>query len=351
MAIKLVLPILLLIFASTTTINIPTTTKIATGAVSNVGDGFDFIVVIVMENQGINGTYGSQCGANCSYVTSLANTYGIELNYSSVAHPSLANYLTLTSGGNYSYQPFLGDCSPLSVACTLPVQNVVDRIESSGRTWRAYMEDYTGGGCSMTSTQSTYANDHNPFVYYQDIRNNTGRCRNIVWANPNSGSGYLSQPTQLFNDLNSTNPPNFIWLSPNLCNDGHETCTPLNNTVLQSNNYLKQVVPRILDSITFLSVKNNAVLFITWDEGNIGCHVPGQTYPTCIDRVPAILAGKNISPGSRSNQKHSHYSFPATLEAFWNLRPLTRFDSNGNPMTELFITTPTVAGGRRLLEV
>src|SRR5713226_9099547 len=178
---------------------------------SSVFTGFQYIVVIVLENNGLNATYGAQCSGNCTYITQLANNYSLAMNYSSVAHPSLSNYLTMSSGGNYSYQPFLADCSPSTVGCSLTGQNIVDRLEGSGWTWKGYIEDYSGGGCSLSSTSPYYVNNHNPFVYYKDIVNKTARCARIVDANPGS-MGYLSMPTQLFSDLNSPGAPNFMWL-------------------------------------------------------------------------------------------------------------------------------------------
>ena|SRR2546425_2380260 len=58
---------------------------------------FDYMLTIVMENQGINNTYGNHCNGNCTYITQLAKTYGLAQNYSAVGHPSLENYLALTS--------------------------------------------------------------------------------------------------------------------------------------------------------------------------------------------------------------------------------------------------------------
>lgn len=305
--------------------------------------GFDYVVVIVMENNGLNATYGRQCGGDCSYITQLADYYGLALNNSSVAHPSLANYLTLTSAGNYSYQPFLLDCSPTQTGCYVPGVNIVDRVEGSGRTWKAYMEDYPTTGCRIVSSSGYYVNTHNPFLYYQDIRNNTGRCQNIVRANPGS-NGYLALPVQLLNDLHSTAPANFMWLTPNLCNSGHDKCAPLNNEVSQSNQYLSLLVPKILNSILFRT--RNAALFITWDEGT-KCPSPGQTYPKCRDQVTSIWAGPPVTLGSRSNTEHSHYSFLKTVESAWLLSPLTAFDAAAAPMTEFFVPTYSGAAGGR----
>lgn len=326
-------------------------TQPATGA-SPSRISFDHIVVIAMENHGINATYGTRCASNCTYITQLANSYGLAENYSSVAHDSLPNYLTLTSAGNYSYSPYYTDCSPpeSSGNTTCPPINAVnlfDRIEASGRSWRAYMEDYTGGGCSLSGASTltsdrlhTYANNHNPFLYYSDIYTNTTRCSNIVNANPGS-TGYLALPTILLSDLNKTTAPSFMWLTPNLCDDGHSPCNPLNNTVLQTNNYLSLLVPKILNSPVFR--EENSTLFITWDEGD-SCKSPGQTYPTCIDRVSTIWAGPVVKTGYKSNTGYSHYSFPKTLEIAWSLQPLTSFDAAAIPMTE-FLDPPFTHDG------
>lgn len=317
------------------------------------------LVVVVMENKSLNSTYN--CGGNCSYITQLANNYGLAVNYSGVAHKSLPNYLTLTSGGNYSGpmtgNNFSADCSPFNCEVNGTNNNLIDLIERSGRTWKAYMEDYTGG-CKLidtsggirnsTATSGTYYDsNHNPFVYYSDIRANSTRCANVVDANP-SHTGYLALPQQLILDLNSTNPPDFMWLTPNLCDDGHDRCLPLNNTVSQSNKYLASLVPLILGSKTFLLP--NSVLFITWDEGSV-CSSLSQTYPTCRDRVTTIWAGPGARRGYGSSKAYSHYSFVTTLEALWSLSPQLQIPAGITAPTMLefmaiTVIQPQLGGGR-----
>ena len=316
------------------------------------------VVVVVMENKSLNSTYN--CGGNCSYITPLANSYGLVGNYSGVAHKSLPNYLTLTSGGNYSGPTtgnnFSADCSPFNCEVNGTNSNLMDLMEGSGRTWRAYMEDYTGG-CKLTDTSggvrnstatsgTYYDSNHNPFVYYSDIRTNSTRCANLVDANLGH-TGYLALPQQLIVDLNSTNPPDFMWLTPNLCDDGHDRCLPLNNTVSQSNQYLARLVPLILGSKSFLLT--NSLLFITWDEGSV-CSNLSQTYPTCRDRVTTIWAGPGARSAYKSSKAYSHYSFVTTLEALWSLSPQLQIPPGVPAPTMVeFISTgqPGIAGGRR----
>ncbi|HVH15543.1 MAG TPA: alkaline phosphatase family protein [Candidatus Angelobacter sp.] len=304
--------------------------------------GPQYVVVIVLENQPLSGVYGSGCGSECSYITQLANTYGIALDYSGVGHFSLPNYLTLTSGGNYSYQPYVNNCLP-SPLCQVSGANLLDTVEQSGRTWRAYMEDYTGGGCTNIGG-IYYAPDHNPFLYYADISSNITRCGYVVNANP-GGSGYLSMPTTLLSDLNGASPPNLMWLSPNECNNGEQyrgngNCPGVDG-VTEQNSYLHALVPAILNSTTF---KNQpSALYITWDEGT-NCPAPGQTFPTCLDPVAAIWAGPTVRQGYQSSIAYSHYNFIPTLEHFWNLFPLPLLSSiNSLPMLDFFAPTSIIS--------
>src|SRR5438093_2127233 len=142
---------------------------------------FGYLVTILMENKDLNNIYGSHCSGNCTYITQLANQYGLAKNYSSVAFSSLPNYLTLTSGGNYDRPPFDRDCFPenQTTGCYVSDANIIDSIVGSGRSWKAYFEDYKGE-CSLSPRSSNYTNSHNPFVYYTDIYTNSTRCNRIV---------------------------------------------------------------------------------------------------------------------------------------------------------------------------
>ena len=199
------------------------------------------------------------------------------------------------------------------------------------------MEDYSGGGCSLAHTSIRYVNSHNPFVYFNDIYGNATRCSRIVNANPGA-SGFLALPTQILSDLNSVSTAsNYMWLSPNLCNDGHDVCAPLNNTVSQQNHYLSLLVPMIFNSMIFRTQR--AALFIVWDES-----------ATMLNNiVSAIWAGPVAKNGYASSLPYGHYSAVKTVEISWNLPSLTSYDSAAPSMTQFFTTAPLVGelGGRR----
>ena len=56
---------------------------------------FGNVVIVVGENTDFSTSYNS---ANMPYLTSLANQYGVGVNYYSDTHPSIGNYLNLATG-------------------------------------------------------------------------------------------------------------------------------------------------------------------------------------------------------------------------------------------------------------
>src|SRR5580698_10529601 len=56
---------------------------------------FGNVVIVLSENQAYTTSYNK---TNMPYLTSLANTYGLGINYYSDTHPSIGNYFNLTTG-------------------------------------------------------------------------------------------------------------------------------------------------------------------------------------------------------------------------------------------------------------
>ena len=257
------------------------------------------IFVIVLENH----TYSDIIGSSATpYINSLANRYALANNYQAVLHPSLPNYLALTSGSNNG---ITSDCNPPSAGCILNVKSIADEIESSGRTWKEYAESMPSP-CYMYNS-GEYATKHNPFVYYRDIVDNPTRCNAHVV--PFSG---------LNSDLGSIKTtPNFAFITPNLCNDMHDCSIATGDSWLSAN------VPRILNSEAF--TKEPSALFIVWDEGT-----------EADNHVVAIITGSSVKSGYVSNSSYTHYSLLHTVEAAWGLKPLTSNDANAPVLSEFF---------------
>lgn len=305
-----------------------------------------------MESEGIDNICGSHptpCnGANTPYMSSLANNYTLGLHYTSIScsgcPTSRPNYVALLSGSNQG-------CSSGGCPSPITAPNLVDRFESAGLTWKGYFENQIIAGqpvpgCDSNTNSEPYNPQHNPFVVFQDITSNTARCNNLVDANP---SNCTVTDCALVNDLNSASAPNFMWLTPNDCNDMHgdpvctsNQCNFINNgqsavCMKDGDNYLKSLVPNILKSSTFTTTR--AALFITFDEGLNWCPQTG----TSIDCVYALWAGPQATNGPPSANPYTHYSFTKTIEVNWNLPSLSSNDAGASAMTEFFKTQPDFA--------
>lgn len=257
---------------------------------------FNHIFTIVMENH----SYGQIIGSGSApYVNSLAGRYGLATNYFAVAHPSLPNYLALTGGSTFG---ITSDCT----TCFVSAPNIAkDRVEASGRSWKAYMESMPKP--CFVGDSYPYLQKHDPFIYFNDIRTNAAECNKVV---PYS---------TLATDLRSAGTtPNYAWITPNMCNDMHDCSVSTGDTWLKNN------VPAILNSAAFTT--QNSLLTITWDEdnGSSGNH------------VATLVIAKSVPVGFRSGVRYTHYSLLRTVESAWGLSPLTGNDGGASPMSDFF---------------
>ena len=295
------------------------------------GNYFDHAVIILMEDHGIVDVCAQNpppcSGANgAPYMAGLANSYAIGTQYLGINHFSEANYIALLGGDTFGCSN--NGCPPVSNP------NLVDRLESAGLTWKGYLENQNlASGCD-TTYHEPYTPEHNPFVSFTDILNNPARCSKVVLANPNTCT---VTDCPLVNDLNSASAPNLMWLTPNNCNNMHGFTGICASSIPTGDNYLKSLVPNILNSQTFTTQRS--ALFIVFDEGNGYCPLNGSSE----DCVYAVWAGPLAKTSYATSNLYNHYSWTRTIEANWDLASLTSNDANANPMTEFFkSTTPPV---------
>ena len=305
------------------------------------GTYFDHLVFIIMENAGISDICGSNLpppcnGSNTPYMSSLANSYGIETQYVDLAGSSQPNYIGIMAAT-------LNGCTSGCSTNSLTEVNLVDRFEGAGLAWKAYMEDQTPvTGCD-NSDHGFYEFIHNPFVSFHDIDTNATRCNKIVLANPANNSTCTGTDCALINDLNSGSAANFMWLTPNDCNNMHgnsacsNKCTTSYTSVCNKagDNYLSGLVPNILNSNTFKNTR--AALFITFDEGSGFCPSPN---PSGADCMYTVWAGPTTKTNFSSNHADTHYFFTKTIETNWGLATMTSNDAAATAMAEFF-TAPS----------
>ncbi len=226
-----------------------------------------------------------------SYIAQLAAQYSVATNYHGVSHPSLPNYLAMTSGSTWG----IADDG----YHRLPATGLGVQLTNAGITWRAYMEGMTRG---CFNSPYPYALKHNPFGYYG------GACPAEV------------VPFTHFAADMSGDVPRFVWISPGLCHDGHDCSSAVADA------WLAPTVATIIDTNAW---KDNGVLFITWDEGEDSAN---SVLTVAIHPVPLIR---------RSAQAYNHYSLLATIEDRFGL-PRLGLAAQATSMNDLLATLPSV---------
>jgi hypothetical protein len=151
--------------------------------------------------------------------------------------------------------------------------------------------------------------------------NTPTRCANFLTATSSSDPEFVAA-------MNTANPPNYLWLTPNDCNNMH-SCS-----IATGDSYLATLVPKILSSTEFTTTK--ATLLIVYDEGYTQCSNTGGTGECVYASFSGPVAKKvvQLSPTGAS-----HYSYLSTIEAAWGLASLTSNDAGAPNMLGAFGST------------
>jgi hypothetical protein len=229
-----------------------------------------------------NHEFGSIIGSSeAPFLNDLASRSAVLTHYDAVAHPSLPNYLALLGGSTFG---ITSDCTD----CTVNAPNLVDQLSSAGIGWRAYMEDLPSP-CFTGTSSDGYVLRHDPFLYFDDVRTDPGRCANVV------------PYPQLATDAAAGRLPPFVWITPNLCHDMHDC------SVRAGDSWLAQAVPGVMPSLA-----HDGVLIVVWDEGTTDAGCCGAT--SGGGRVVAIVGGPGAEPGATVDTAANHYSMLALIE-------------------------------------
>jgi phospholipase C len=300
----------------------------------------DHVFVIMMENTSYSALL-DPANTNTTFIQSLAKTYGLETNYFGVTHVSMPNYLAVTSGSNWG-----SNSDDVAQAPLLDHENVVDQFEQAGVSWKAYMEDLPSPGDTIAQTpDALYVRKHDPFLLYPDVYNDPARADRVVPL------------SQLTTDLSRNHVPQFVWITPNDCNNMHggapscpfpDSPTDQFQTALyqDGNNFLQTWVTAIMHSKAWTG---HSAIFVTWDEGSFADDAPFGPNDTsgCCDsprlpatppnpatggggdlnggtvygggHVPMIVIQREGPRGATDDAPTNHYSLLQTIEQNWHL--------------------------------
>jgi phosphatidylinositol-3-phosphatase len=237
------------------------------------------VFVVVLENR----EYGEVVGnREAPFLDSLARRGTLATHYYAVAHPSLPNYLALLGGSTFGISRNCTECSA-------PGSNLALQLSRAGVSWRAYM-----GGmprpCFGGAEAGDYVKRHNPFMHFRSIASSRERCGQVVPA------------TRLGADLRRRALPAFGWLSPNLCDSGHDC------DLATADRYMSRLIPRITRQLG-----PGGVVVVTFDEGTSDAGCCGMA-GSAGGRVMTVVAGPGRPAASLTAGTYDHYSLLAALE-------------------------------------
>lgn len=156
------------------------------------------VVTILLENEEASSVF--EAGP---YETYLAEHYTYTAEDYAVCHPSEPNYLALTGGSTF------GRCGT-DAYTVIDNESIADLIQLRGLSWGEFAESMPVP-CD-THNAYPYMVKHNPFVFYQDIVNNSARC-----------DSHVVNFTAWNADVAANTVPNYAFITPNMLNDGHDT--------------------------------------------------------------------------------------------------------------------------------
>lgn len=239
-------------------------------------------VLIVLENRELGEVIGVR---SAPYVQQLGRQGALASDYHAVAHPSLPNYIALLAGSPLGIE---SDCS----GCRAHGTMLTDQLERAHIGWHAYMESMPRP-CFAGASAAGYAKKHDPFMYFGQVAANPGACARV------------GPYARLAADLRGGRLAPFVWITPNLCDDGHDC------SIAATDRFLARLVPYLRAALG-----PRGVLAVVWDEGTSESGCCGDA---AGGRVPLLLLGAHVRTGYRLRSPASHYSLLALIEDYFGV--------------------------------
>jgi hypothetical protein len=238
---------------------------------------WDHVVWIVFENKTYSQIIGS---ADAPYINSIAKQCGSASNFFAETHPSLPNYIAMTSG---SPQGITDDSDPSAHPL-----NVASIFSQLGSGWRA-LQDSMPSNCAL-SNSGQYAVRHNPAAYYTNIRTQC-QSQDVALA-----------PAP---DISAR----FTFITPNLCHDMHSSScgTDTATEVKNGDSWLSGFLPAALGSAQYRA--GRTAIFITWDEDDY----------SSTQHIATLVLAPSVPAGTTVATTFNHYSMLRTTEQMLGL--------------------------------
>jgi hypothetical protein len=256
------------------------------------------VAVMVLENRSFGQVIGNR---DAPYLNRLARRSALATRYFAVGHPSLPNYIAMTTGSTADIN---GNCA----RCASDLPSVVNQLDAAGIAWHAYFESLPHDADIPVTRTGRYNKHYNPFVYTESVDGNRRDSARVT--------GFKG----LRHDLAAGKLPRFTWIAPNVRHDGHR------HSLRAADRFAARTVPRVLHALG-----RHGLLYLTWDEGNRADHRGADGRPGG-GRIALIAAGGEARPHARVRVEANHYALLRALEANFGLPPLGKASDPSTPL-------------------
>ncbi|KAF8526874.1 phosphoesterase family-domain-containing protein [Hysterangium stoloniferum] len=228
--------------------------------------------------------------------------------YYGVTHPSQPNYLAAVGGSFFGLSDDAYHRIPSNVA------TIVDLLEEKNISWASYHEHMpTDGYQGDNYTSPNYVNSSAaPYTYYWR-KHNPLMTYDSVASIPTRAARHRNF-NDFARDVTSHALPQWIWITPNIDNDAHNTNIDFAGAWLQYFLFPLLKDPRFNNDDT--------LILLTFDETeNYGIN----------NNVFTLLLGNALPPrlrGTTDPTYYTHYSALSTVQNNWQLGSLGRGDTN-----------------------
>ncbi|CAN5605124.1 alkaline phosphatase family protein [soil metagenome] len=256
------------------------------------------IFVIPMENEPSSSIYGNM--TNAPYINGLlasaarATMFTDELP----ALLSAPHYIWMEAGTNaFTDRTFSTDAVPSNANSTASPAHLVTQLEAAHVPWMSYQQGITSNTCPV-ATSGEYAPKHDPFVFFTDVAGSPPSA-----SNPHCSAHHKSY-ADFAHDL-QTGLSGYVFITPDLCHDMHGDPQCPQGTVVAANikagdTWLSQELPAIIA----YTQTHDALIFLTWDEGDSS------------NLVPFVAIGKHVTAGGTSSAMYTHSSMLKSTEEY-----------------------------------
>lgn len=244
---------------------------------------YQHVVVFSFENRTWSNVGLGFSATTMPYLHSLATqcSYFSNWNETNSSQNSLTQYIGETSGVNNTKT--VNDCSP-STKCRSTDNNIFRQVRVAGGTARNYVEGATTG-CSASGN----AAKHIPALYYYGTYTDAGGVSH-------SDHDFCSTEVRPYSEFDVNNLPTYAFITPTLCNDGHDCNDATVDAWAQTN------IQRVINSPAYQA--GTVAVFVWYDEDH---------------PVPNLTIAPTSHKGQITTVTGSHASLLKTIEGLLGL--------------------------------